>query len=190
MSIDHVTQWRLTPQNQERAQVCARAAELRAQGWPYRKIAAEFGLASARDAQKAAEMGASFAPPDNVRSIRKFAEDQIMDAVQAAYGLIADPGPLTAPGVGIVKDPETGKPLPDKTVVSQGIARLLDANAQLRRLHGADAPRQSVSMVATMSATEIRALAEQVTAQARDIERAAAPPAIPGTVEPPGDSVP
>ena len=178
--------WQVSPLMQQRAQLCVRAAELRARGLPYRDIAAEIGASSAWDAQKAAEMGASFAPPDNVRTIRKLAEDMIMRGIRTANDLIDDPGPLVVPGFGIVRD-DDGSPLPDKTVVSQGISRLFDGAKQLAALHGANAPRQSVSLVTTMSASEIRAVRDQVIEQAREIGRGTAPPVIPGQAENPDD---
>jgi hypothetical protein len=179
--------WQVSPLMQERAQLCVRAADLRARGWPYRDIAAEIGAGSPWDAQKAAEMGASFAPPDNVRTIRKLAEDMIMRGIRTANSLIDDPGPLVVPGLGIVRD-DDGSPLPDKTVVSQGISRLYDGAKQLAALHGANAPRQSVSLVTTMSAAEIRAVRDQVMEQAREIGRGT-PPVIPGQAEDPDDGV-
>jgi hypothetical protein len=180
--------WQVSPLMQARAQLCVRAADLRARGWSYRDIAAEIGAATARDAQKAAEMGASFAPPDNVRTIRKLAEDMIMRGVRAAGDLIDDPGPLVAPGIGIVRD-DDGNPLPDKTVISQGVARLYDGAKMLAALHGANAPRQSVSLVTTMSAAEIRAVRDQVMEQAREIGRGTQQ-VIPGTAEDPDGDVP
>jgi hypothetical protein len=177
--------WKMTPGMLLNAQVCSRAVFLRVKGWSYADIAAELNLSSAMEAKKCTETGAAISPSDNPRTIRKIAEDQIMIGIKAALEMIADPGYQAAANGAIVRDPDTGKPQKDRAAIAAGIARLYEGNAQLRKLHGVDAPKQSVQMV--LSAAEIRAMADQVMAQAEQVEREAMPSAISGRIEEPDD---
>jgi len=169
-------------------QRCIRAAELRAQHWTFPRIAAELGFSSARAAQDAVRHGLRAVPAEDVREVRRMAADELHKVARSALGIIDDPGPLTSATGKVIVDEETGRPFPDQQARTAALRTLLDVNRELRKLYGADAPKQSVSMFAALSADEIRAMAAQVHSEALSAEREAVEGTIQGQIEGPAAS--
>lgn len=74
-----------------------------------------------------------------------------LDALSAgAWDDVRDPGPKTSVTGTVVKDPQTGEPLPDKTVRDQARNTILKAARLRMDLLGLAAPKKSMSLNATM----------------------------------------
>jgi hypothetical protein len=74
-----------------------------------------------------------------------------LDALSAgAWEDVRDPGPKTSVTGTVVKDPQTGEPLPDKTVRDQARNTILKAVRLRMDLLGLAAPKKSMSLNATM----------------------------------------
>jgi hypothetical protein len=67
-----------------------------------------------------------------------------------AWEQIRDPGPKTSVTGAVVKDPETGQPLPDNTVRDQARNTVLKVVRTRMDLLGLAAPKRSMSLQATM----------------------------------------
>jgi len=154
-----------------KVQLCIRAAELRVRHARFVEIARELGLPDAATARRAVEEGLALVPSEDVRAVRRLAADELHAVGRSAWGLVDDPGPATTVSGKVIIDPGSGEPYPDNSVRVAALGKILEVNKELRKLHGADAPKQSMSVVASMSAEEIRSVAAQVMAQARDAER-------------------
>lgn len=176
--------WKIPNASLEKIQLCTQIADLRTKGWTYRDIGAKYGMSPA-DAQRCAVAGASVTPPDNARMIRKMAEDQVMAGIRTAFSVIDNPPYAFAANGNLIIDPLTKQPMRDMGIVMTAVSRLYDGVDRLCRLNGTYVSRPSFSVVATMTAAEIRDVAAKMTAEAEQFE-ASAPPMLPGEVLPPG----
>jgi hypothetical protein len=178
------TPWLVPPSAEERVRICIRAAELRARAVSYKEIAAELGLESPLAAKKCAETGYGLAPGEDLRMARRRAADELDLIRQEAWKIIDNPGyATTVTGkLVLVPDPETGidKPQPDQMARNAALNTLKGVNAEYRKLHGTDAPRQTVSVVATAPLEELQAAVEHMRAEVAEAERQAAMDAFRG----------
>jgi hypothetical protein len=176
--------WKIPTVSLEKIQVCTQIADLRTKGWSYRDIGAKYGMSPA-DAQRCAVTGASVTPPDNARMIRKMAEDQVMAGIRTAFAIIDDPPYAFAANGTVITDPVTGKPMRDIGAVLAAVTRLYEGVDRLCKLNGTYVARPTLSVIATMSAAEIRAVTAKMTAEAAEIESGAPvtlPVTLPGEV--------
>lgn len=181
--------WKIGPVGEERARLCIRAAELRARAVPYADIARELGLNSPLDAKKCAEVGYGLAPGEDLRMARRRAADELDLIRQELWKVIDNPGfATTVTGKLVLVPDETGeeKPQPDQAVRTGALNALKGVNAEYRKLHGTDAPRQTVSVVATAPLEELQAAVEKMRAEVAEAERQAAMEAYPPDDDDPG----
>ena len=177
------TPWKIGPVGEERARICIRAAELRARAVPYGEIARELGLDSPLAAKKCAEVGYGLAPGEDLRMARRRAADELDLIRRELWGVIENPGyATTVTGKLVLVPDETGeeKPQPDQAVRTAALNSLKGVNAEYRKLHGTDAPRQTVSVVATAPLEELQAAVEHMRAEVAEAERQAAMEAFQG----------
>ena len=191
------TPWKIGPVGEERARICIRAAELRARSVSYRDIAAELGLDSPLAAKKCAETGYGLAPGEDLRMARRRAADELDEIRREAWQVVENPGWATTVTGKLVLIPDengTEKPQLDRQAVIAALNVLRGANSEYRKLHGTDAPRQTVSVVASAPLEELQAAVEHMRAEVAEAERQAAmdayspPDDDPGTMRalPPG----
>jgi hypothetical protein len=64
-------EYRITVNDLERARLCLRAAQLRADGQPYSQIATDLSLDSPAAAKRCAEVGYSLGPSEDLRMLRQ-----------------------------------------------------------------------------------------------------------------------
>jgi hypothetical protein len=140
----------------DRAQLCIRAAELRARHVPFADIARELGLASPAVAQRAVRTGLTLIPSEDVREVRRLSDQRLDRMARKLLAVIAEPGPLVSQGKIIVD--EGGVPFPDQMVRTRALEALLKVDGEMRKLHGADAPKRSVTITADMVASRIAEL--------------------------------
>jgi hypothetical protein len=140
----------------DKAQVCIRAAELRAQHMTFANIARELGLATPAVAQRAVRTGLTLIPSEDVREVRRLSDQRLDRMARKLLGVIAEPGPLVSQGK-IITD-EDGVPYPDQMVRTRALEALLKVDGEMRKLHGADAPKRSVTITADMIAARISEL--------------------------------
>ena len=176
------TPWKIGPVGEERARICIRAAELRARSVSYRDIAKELGLDSPLAAKKCAETGYGLAPGEDLRMARRRAADELDLIRVEAWKIIDNPGyATTVTGKLVLVPGENGveKPQMDQMARNAALNTLKGVNAEYRKLHGTDAPRQSVSVVATAPLEELQAAVEHMRAEVAEAERQAAMEAYP-----------
>ena len=174
--------WKVGPVAEERARVCIRAAELRARSATWKAIADELGLDSPMAAKKCAEVGFGLAPGEDLRMARRRAADELDLIRRELWNVIDNPGyATTVTGkLVLVPDAVTGeeKPQPDQMARTAALNALKAVNAEYRKLHGTDAPRQSVSVVASAPLEELQAAVESMRAEVAEAERQAARDAL------------
>jgi hypothetical protein len=169
--------WKIGPVGEERARICIRAAELRARAVPYKDIAAELGLDSPLAAKKCAETGYGLAPGEDLRMARRRAADELDLIRRDLWKVVDSPGfATTVTGkLVLVPDPDTGEelPQPDQQTRVSALNALRAVNAEYRKLYGTDAPRQTVSVVASAPLEELQAAVEAMRAEVAEAERQA-----------------
>lgn len=178
--------WRIGPAATERVRICIRAAELRAKSVGYVKIAELLGLENGQAAKKCAEAGFGLAPGEDLRMARRVSAARLDQIMARLWETAENPGPLVNQA-GIIRD-NAGQPIEDRNARIAALRGLIEADKEYRKLHGADAPRQSVSVVATAPLEEIQAAVERMRAEVAQAERDAVysvaddtePPAIEG----------
>ena len=167
-------------------QLCIRALEMRSRHVPFVKIADTLGLANARAAQEAVKIGLHVTPAEDVRDVRRMCADELHEMAAAALADEENPGPLTSATGKIIIDETTGEPYQDVQARIAARRQRIDINKEIRKIYGADAPKQSVNWHQVLSSDEILALAAQMTTEAISAEREAIDGAIPGQIEGPG----
>jgi hypothetical protein len=172
------TPWLVPPSAEERVRLCIRAAELRARSMSYKDIQAELGLESALAAKKCAEVGYGLAPGEDLRMARRRAADELDEIRRELWKVVDNPGMATTVTgkLVLIPDPDTGeeKPQPDQMARTAALNAIRGVNAEYRKLHGTDAPRQTVSVVATAPLEELQAAVEHMRAEVAEAERQAA----------------
>lgn len=166
------TPWRIGPSATERARICIQAAEMRARSVPYNKIAERLGLENGQAAKKCAEAGFGLAPGEDLRMARRVSAARLDQIATGLWDTYDDPGPMVNVG-GIVRD-HNGEPVLDRNARVAALRGLIEVDKEYRKLHGADAPRQSVSVVATAPLEEIQAAVERMRAEVAQAEQEAA----------------
>ena len=180
--------WNIAPVALAKAQTCIRAAELRARSVSFKNIALELGLSSPLEAKKCAERGYGLAPGDDLRTARRTSAMRLDEIMNGLWKVVDEPGwATTVTGkLVIVTDPVTGAegPIPDQQARISAYRALLDADKEYRKLYGADAPKRSV--VLSASVEELNAEVERVKAEIAEAERQAAMEALCGDDDDPG----
>lgn len=188
----------LSATSQERARVCVEAAGLKSRGWSYRRIASHFGWSSPAAAHKAVQLGLSLIPSEDLHSVRRGQALVLDDVVERCYEIIGDPGPLVSQGKIIWRDEGAGDYFPDAMARIRALEALLKASGEIRKLHGADAAKRTMSIVASLPEAEIEAEIARLKAQSgagadpRELEAGLAgveDPAVDAVVVAEGDSV-
>ena len=108
---------------------------------------------------------------------RRRAADELDLIRGEAWKIIDNPGyATTVTGkLVLVPDRERGKnPQMDQMARNAALNTLKGVNAEYRKLHGTDAPRQSVCVVATAPLEELQAAVEHMRAEVAEAERQAA----------------
>jgi len=156
-------------------QLCLRAAELRSQHRTFAQIAAELELESPADAQRAVRQGLALTPADDVREVRRLEDMRLAEIAVKQRDILLNPPPLAQLGK-IVVDGD-GVPVPDEQARSKAAEVLLKVSAEMRKLHGADAPKKTMAITHEMVAERIMELKREL---GMDDE------ILPGFVLPPG----
>jgi hypothetical protein len=147
---------RLNPTTADKAQLCIRAAEMRASHKTFAEIARQLHLASPAVAKRAVQRGLGMIPSEDVREMRRLF-DQRMDRYSLGLlEVVENPGPLVSQGKIITG--EDGEPYPDQMVRVRAYEALLKTLAEQKRMHGADAPRRSVTITSDMITARIAEL--------------------------------
>jgi hypothetical protein len=161
--------WAVQPKQKERMRICMRAAQMRARGAEYSKIARKLGLKSGADAKKCVEQAWSFSPGDDVYTARRTAAARQNMIIAEAFEVIENPGPMVNVA-GIVRDAD-GNPVPDKANKVAALRVLLEADKAHRQLHGADAPKRAVSAHVVIGPENVDAHIETVLAEIAEERR-------------------
>ena len=169
-----------SPVAQEKVRLCLLAARLRTRKMRYGDIATELGFANAMAAKQAVSVGLGLMPAENFTEARRQASEELDEMSRGAWQEIEDPGPMTTVSGKVVIDPDTGQPYPDKQVRIQARRLLLDIQKEWRKLHGVDAPKQSVTFTGTLE--DLRAEVAKKQAELAALEQGDGRPdaALPG----------
>ncbi len=141
-------------------QLCLRAADLRAQHRSFAQIAAELQLESPADAQRAVRQGLALTPADDVREVRRLEDMRLAEIAVHEREVFLNPPPLAQLGKVVVG--EDGRPVPDEQARSKAAEVLLKVSAELRKLHGADAPKKTMQITHEMVAERIMELKREL----------------------------
>ena len=163
--------WNIPRAAEENARTCIRAAEMRARGASWAEIQAELGLETQKAARLCAEKGYGLAPGEDLRIARRRAAGRTGPARRELWKDIEGPGPVITVSGKIVRDPETKEPLKDRRIRIDAINALRGVSDAYRKLYGTDAPRQSVSIVASARLEDLQAAIEQMRAEVAEAER-------------------
>jgi hypothetical protein len=163
----------------EKARLCLLAARLRTRKMKYTDIAVELGFTSAQAAKQAVSVGLGLMPAENFTEARRQASEELDEMARGAWEEIDNPPPMTTVSGKIVINPDTGQPYPDAVVRIQARRLLLDIQKEWRKLHGVDAPKQSVTFSGTLE--DLRAEVEKKQRELAALEQ--------GTQDGPGGSV-
>ena len=167
--------WQLPPQILGDVRLCIDVAQMRAKGMSYPAIAAEVGLDSAFDAQKCAERGFGLSADDEELRLARVRSACALNLIKTElWDVIHDPGPATTVSGKIIVNPETGELFPDRTVKTNALKTLLEAEKQDRVLHGADAPRRSVSLIGSLPEADLDAAIREREAELAERKKRAA----------------
>lgn len=144
---------RLSSGAEDWVRVCLRAATLRSQFMSFAKIAAELDLATPREAQRAVRQGIAFTPADDVREIRRLEDQRLARIGLELLAVVDDPGPLVSQGKIMYRseDPDVPEvPYPDQMTRVRALEALMKLSTELRKLHGADAPKRTMAITSDM----------------------------------------
>jgi hypothetical protein len=115
---------------------------------------------------------------------RRRAADELDEIRRELWKVVDNPGMATTVTgkLVLIPDPDTGeeKPQPDQMARTAALNAIRGVNAEYRKLHGTDAPRQTVSVVATAPLEELQAAVEHMRAEVAEAERQAAMDAFKG----------
>jgi hypothetical protein len=153
----------------EKVRLCLLAARLRTRKMKYTDIAAELGFANAAAAKRAVSVGLGLMPAENFAEARRQASEELDEMTRGVWEEIENPPPMTTVSGKIVINPETGQPYPDAVVRIQARRLLLDIQKEWRKLHGVDAPKQSVTFSGTLE--DLRAEVEKKQAELAALEQ-------------------
>lgn len=145
----------------DKAQLCIRAAELRSRHMSFANIARELHLASPAVAQRAVRTGLTLIPAEDVREVRRLSDQRLDRIARGLLGVVENPGPLVSQGkVMMNEENPDAPPVPyaDQMVRVRAYEALLKVDSEMRKLHGADAPKRSVTITADMIAARISEL--------------------------------
>ena len=140
----------------EGAQRDARAVALVARGWSYAEVAAELDYSDRGTCHRAVKRARWEAAQLDSTSA-EFAAAQLaeMDALKkAAWAVIESPPPLVDRVGRIVHDGE-GNVIPNDEAVAKARADIIKANQRQGQIRGTDAPRKSLSLIATPDAKSL-----------------------------------
>ena len=157
------------PVAQEKVRLCLLAARLRTRKMKYTDIATELGFSSPQAAKQAVSVGLGLMPAENFAEARRQASEELDEMSRGAWEEIDNPGPMTTVSGKVVIDPDTGKPYPDTQVRIQARRLLLDIQKEWRKLHGVDAPKQSVTFSGTLE--DLRAEVEKKQRELAELEQ-------------------
>ena len=157
--------------------VCLQAAQLRSQFKSFTVIARELDLPSPREAQRAVRQGIALTPADDVREIRRLEDARLAESGAKLLDIIANPGPLVSQGK--VMTDNDGRAYEDRMVQVRAIEALLKVSAEVRKLHGADAPKKTMAITQDMITERIMELRRELGDQADQVFGAMA-----GEIEP------
>lgn len=163
--------WQIAESAEEKMRLCLRAADMKARGAPFARIADELGLDSPKDAARCAEKGYSLSPCEDHRTARRNSARRLDMAFEGLFAVIDDPPPMTTVTGKLVLDPETGERLPDKAVVVATWRTIVQTDKEYRQLFGADAPKRSVNFHALGGPEEVEAILEVRKAELAEIRR-------------------
>ncbi len=140
----------------QKARLCIEAAELRARHVSFADIARDLHLASPAVAKRAVQTGLTLIPSEDVREVRRLSDQRLDRIARGLLVVIESPGPLVSQGK-IITD-EDGNPFHDRMVQVRAYEALLKVDTESRKLHGADAPRRSVTITSDMISARIAEL--------------------------------
>lgn len=147
---------RMTGMTAEKSRLCIQAAELRAKHVTFADIARDLHLASPAVAKRAVQTGLTLIPSEDVREVRRLSDQRLDRIARGLLVVIESPGPLVSQGK-IITD-EDGNPFHDRMVQVRAYEALLKVDTESRKLHGADAPRRSVTITSDMISARIAEL--------------------------------
>lgn len=160
-------------------QLCLRAAQLRAEHRTFAQIAVELELGSPADAQRAVRQGLALTPADDVREVRRLEDMRLAEIAVTQRKILLDPPPLAQLGKVVVDG--DGVPVPDEQARSKAAEVLLKVSAEMRKLHGADAPKKTMAITHEMVAERIMELKRELGMDADGLAGFALPPGLDGS---------
>lgn len=140
------------------------AAELRAKGWAYQRIADELGWSSKGDACRAVQRVLKETQQEAGDELRVMERERLDRLSEAAWAVL-DRQHVTVSNGQIVR--LNGEPLADDGPVLQAIDRLLRISESRRKLDGLDAPSR-VSVDAVTIGEEITGILDRLAGTTRD----------------------
>ncbi len=156
---------RMTGMTAEKSRLCIQAAELRAKHVTFAEIARRLHFASPMVAKRAVQTGLTLIPSEDVREVRRLSDQRLDRIARGLLEVIESPGPLVSQGKVMRKvvgytdgKPIEGDDYPDQMVRVRAYEALLKVDSESRKLHGADAPRRSVTITSDMITARIAEL--------------------------------
>jgi hypothetical protein len=169
---------KLPAQTSAVVQLCLRAADLRAQHRTFAQIAVELELGSPADAQRAVRQGLALTPADDVREVRRLEDMRLAEIAVVNRETMLNPPPLAQ--LGKVVHDENGNPVPDEQARAKAAEVLLKVSAEMRKLHGADAPKKTLAITHEMVAERIVELKRELGINEELMPGFALPPGLDG----------
>jgi hypothetical protein len=149
----------------DKARLCIQAAELRARHKSFTEIAATLNLASPMVAKRAVQEGLTLIPAEDVREVRRLSDQRLDRMARDLIDVVDNPGPLVSQGKIMLNEENLDAPAvpyPDQMVRVRALEALIKLDAEYRKLHGADAPRRSVTITSEMIAARVAELKNQL----------------------------
>jgi hypothetical protein len=169
---------KLPSQTSAVVQLCLRAAQLRAEHRTFAQIAVELELGSPADAQRAVRQGLALTPADDVREVRRLEDMRLAEIAVEMREILLNPPPLAQLG-NVVRGGD-GLPVPDEQARSKAAEVLLKVSAEMRKLHGADAPKKTLAITHEMVAERIVELKRELGIGDDGLPGFALPPGLDG----------
>jgi len=116
----------------------AQAADLRAQGWSYRRIAAHFGI-DVRNAYDAVQRALNSVIKESGKAVLHFELERLdaelarLDGLEEKVRKVLDAKHITVSNGRVIHHPDTGDPMEDDAPILQAVDRLLKIEESRRR---------------------------------------------------------
>jgi hypothetical protein len=120
----------------------AEVVRLRSLGWTWARIAETVGYSDGAHAARVFSQACKELPAPNLTELRQESAMRLEAMMDELSKIIADPPALHSANGVVVRDPDTGQVLADKSVVVRAVSELRKADESYRKLTGLDERRQ------------------------------------------------